>query len=313
MGCLKNKSSCEEKLLVEKSNPSLLTREEERELLKQAHNGNLAAQETLILKNMGLIYTIANRFSSPATVSKEDLIQEGIIGLIKAIQRFDLTQTSKLSSYATYYIQSQIFYFIRQKNRGVAIPARMIDEYYKYQKEVQLLTKELERDPTEQEILEFCSISQKKISAFLQFIPEPLSMNEMDHETNLELGSIIKSPDSLEEQYIQVEFEQNLSDLLEHCGLKQRDIEVIKRRYGFYNDTEYTLEEIGRAMDLSKSLVDQIINHALALLRQHPKIKYFLCYSANPKQASAALSYFNSEYQRDPKQKRKKLHFPPAK
>ena len=152
----------------------LLTFEQERELLKRAQMGNIEARNELIMHNMRLVKSIAGHYTC-AGLDSDDLISIGSMGLIPAIEKFDLTSTHKFSTYATYWIKQAIRREIINQNRAVRIPANVQETYNKIRKASEALRQALGHEPSKQQIAKAVGLTAKEVEEITSFFMEPIS------------------------------------------------------------------------------------------------------------------------------------------
>ena len=226
------------------------------------------AKRVMIESNLRLVVAIAKE-NQRMGVDLEDLIAEGNLGLIKAIERFDPTQGNKLSTYACWWIRQYIHQAITDQNKTIRIPTHAASKLRKLKKIMQELALKLHRPPTIEELSEETNLEEIKIEKILQWEINSVSLhqtNQSDEEYSFE--SFI--PDEKTLSPLSALFKKNdvewTEDLLQSLTKKERD--VISRRYGLQKNQEQTLDEIGKEFGVSRERIRQIENTALKKLRQ---------------------------------------------
>lgn len=176
----------------------LLTFEEERELLKRAQTGDIEARNELMMHNMRLVKSIAGRYTCSG-LDSDDLISIGSIGLIPAIEKFDLTSTNKFSTYATYWIKQAIRREIVNQNRTARIPANVQETYNKIRKTTEALRQALGHEPTKHQIAKAMGLTSKEVEEVTSFFIEPISTNTiLTDEDETTIGDLIADENSVD-------------------------------------------------------------------------------------------------------------------
>ncbi|MGC8981747.1 MAG: sigma-70 family RNA polymerase sigma factor [Minisyncoccia bacterium] len=248
----------------------LLTPKEEKELAKRAAEGDLEARERLIKSNLRLVFSIAKKYYGRSKkLSFMDLLQEGSLGLAKAIDRFDYRKGFKLSTYATWWIRQAITRAMADYARTVRLPVHIIEQLYKLNKIQKKLSEELGRQPTPEELARESGISEKKIHRLLKLTQDVTSLEISIGEGETELGELIK-----DEKTISPAKEANLEVIREKLlkaieDLPPREREIIKLRYGLKDGIMHTLEEVGKIFGITRERVRQLEIQALEQLKNH--------------------------------------------
>ncbi len=254
----------------------LLTSEEEKDIARRIKRGDENAKRKLIEANLRLVISIAKRFFG-ARLSFSDLIQEGNVGLIKAIEKFDPEKDFKFSTYATWWIKQSITKAIADMSKHVRIPVHLIDEINSYNKTYQMLFQKLGRTPTSKEIAEKLNFPIKKIKKLEEVIFGNVSLDSNIGEewSRDKLGDMIAdnktlTPDQFAETHA---LRSNLDKIL--AMLDDREAKIIKMRYGI-DGPRYTLEQVGEEFAVTRERVRQVEQKVIQKLREHQGLQKML-------------------------------------
>ncbi len=245
-----------------------LSPEERRRLEEIAADGR-AAQEHLILANTRLVISVAKKYVGRG-LPLSDLIQEGNIGLIRAVKKFDWRRGHKFSTYATWWIRQAVTRAIADQARTIRVPVHMGDQINKLLRLQHQLAQELGRDPTPQELAEAMGIPLSRVEQLLQMVRQPVSLEmPTDDEEESVLGDFIEDRGAASP--VEAVSQQMLREILQEAlaTLSPREVRILKLRYGLVDGRMYTLEEVGRKLGVTRERVRQIEAQALARLR-HP-------------------------------------------
>lgn len=257
----------------------LLTFEQERELLKRAQTGDIEARNELMMHNMRLVKSIAGHYTC-AGLDSDDLISIGSMGLIPAIEKFDLTSTHKFSTYATYWIKQAIRREIINQNRAVRIPANVQETYNKIRKASEALRQALGHEPTKHQVAKAVGMTAKEVEEITSFFMEPISTDTtLTDEDETTVGDLIADENSIDpiDAVYSVELKTIVSAVLDTLPEKER--EVIKLRFGIDGHPQRSLEEVGAILGYSREWIRRIEERALIKLRnpiRSNKLKSFL-------------------------------------
>lgn len=248
----------------------LLTSEQEVELAKRILEGDQYAKQELTEKNLKLVVSIAKKYVNRSSMQFLDLIQEGNLGLLKAVEKFDYTKGFRFSTYATWWIRQSITRAIADQARTIRIPVHMVETIHRLSRVSKQLMQELGRDPTNAEIAERMGLSENRVIEIQKIAQDPVSLESpVGEEDESRISDFvedesIKSPTDNAAQDI---LKAQLLQVIE--TLTPREQKVIRLRYGLDDNHARTLEEVGKEFNVTRERIRQIEAKALRKLR-HP-------------------------------------------
>ena len=258
---------------------SLLTLEEEQELSRRVAEGDEHAKNILAESNLRLVVSIAKRYVGRGLLFL-DLIQEGNIGLMKAVEKFDYDKGYKFSTYATWWIRQAITRALADQARTIRVPVHMVETINKMARIERQMTLELNREPTDQELSKKMGLSVDKIAEIRKISQDPVSLETpIGEEDDSHLGDFLADERTMSpEEFANYEIlKDELREVLDTLTVREK--EVLELRFGLFDGSSHTLEEVGKQFKVTRERIRQIEAKALRKLR-HPsrakKLKDFL-------------------------------------
>lgn len=252
----------------------LLTSDEEIELAKRVLDGDEYAKSKLTEANLRLVVSIAKRYAGRTSMQFLDLIQEGNLGLLKAVEKFDYSKGFRFSTYATWWIRQSITRAMADQARTIRIPVHMVETIHKLTRVKRQLLQDLGRDPTLEEISKAMDMPEDKVAEIQKIAQEPISLeNPVGEEEDSKMADFIedetiKSPVEVATQNL---LREQLLAVIE--TLTPREQKVIRLRYGLDDSHPRTLEEVGREFNVTRERIRQIEAKALRKLRNPNRSK----------------------------------------
>lgn len=247
---------------------SLLTAKEEVDLTRRAHKGDEAARNRMIESNLRLVVKIARHYTNRG-LAFPDLIEEGNLGLMHAIEKFDPERGFRFSTYATWWIRQTIERAIMNQSRTIRLPIHVVKELNAYLRVARKLAQQLDHEPTCEEIAHKVDKPLDEIKRILDLNKDTTSIhNPMAQDSDKSIGDIIADDNNIDpvERLAEADLHQHLDEWLNELTDKQR--EIIERRFGLRGHDKATLEDVGAAVGLTRERVRQIQIEALRKLRK---------------------------------------------
>ena len=255
---------------------ALLTREEERELARRKDEGDELAKKKLIESNLRLVMAITRNYTK-ASVPLLDLIQEGNLGLIRAVEKFDYKLGFKLSTYATWWIRQAITRALADQGRTIRLPVHVADQVRRLLRARRQLAQKFNREPTIAELAKETQQSEERVRELLELVENPVSLETPIGDGESLYGDLIEDVNALapHEQSAQQARGRELAGALEQLNPRMR--RVLSLRFGLDGEPPQTLEEVGSQLGITRERVRQLETRALRELRNaNPGLEHYL-------------------------------------
>ena len=256
----------------------LLTSEEEISLSRRALKGDKRAKDMLVESNERLVLDVARKFQT-ASMPLEDLFQEGVIGLVRAVERFDPERGLRFSTFAIHWIRQSILRAIESKSKSIRIPSHVTDSLRKLEKTREEMTLEMGVEPSDEQLSERVGFSMQKIESLMRTGMEPLSLdNLVGEDGDTPLSSLLSDENAVDplQSAISHERQKMLDDLL--SNLSPREEEVLRCRFAMEGDSSHILQQIGAKLHLSRERVRQIELQAIRKLHYVARRQNYLAF-----------------------------------
>ena len=278
----------------------LLTEEEEKALFVRAHNNDLEARNILVERNLRLVVMVAKRYANKK-IELEDLIQEGNIGLFKAIAKYDYNLNYKFSTYATFWIRQAIINAIHNKFQTIRVPIQTKEKYAKFMNVYQELKKTLDREPTEEEMARETKLSISTVRLLFNLKDSDFNIISLNETTfdgeEKELGATLADTQfNLEDTVDMVDLHHNIMRLFSRCNLTDDEKKVIILRYGLLDGDKKDLIYIANVLGVSRERVRQIETKVLRKIVNSAYIKEFAIYMDKPEEALENIQKIREYY-----------------
>jgi RNA polymerase primary sigma factor len=254
----------------------LLTPAEERELARRKDEGDEAAKRKLIESNLRLVMSITRNYVN-AGVPLLDLIQEGNLGLIRAVEKFDYRMGFKLSTYATWWIRQAVTRAIADQGRTIRLPVHVVDQVRRVMRARRVLTQKLNRDPLPEEIAKESGFDLKRVHELFDLVEDPVSLETPVGDGDSNYGDMLEDINSEQPDAVLAELLRSLELQTALDGLAERMRHVLELRFGLAGAAPKTLEEVGSELGVTRERVRQLESRALRELQAAaPELRLYL-------------------------------------
>lgn len=291
------------KMYLQEIHKPILTKEQEKSLALRIRNGDEKAKELFIERNLRLVIKVARKYTGQG-ISFQDLIQEGNLGLIKAVDKFDVTKGYKFSTYATCWIRQSIQRSLGDKSRNIRLPVHLYEKVKKYELLKKELSLKFNREPTFEELSKKMRVSIDTIYKYERLEHDTISLNMIVGDKDSELEDFISlSTESIDNQFIEENLKDVIENLLKNSNLTTKEMDILRLRFGLGTNDPKTLEEAGKVYGVSRERIRQIQEKALKKIRRSRNVKELAIYMDNPKEAKKNIDRYRLKYQQQSLQK----------
>lgn len=283
--------------LKEIQNYGRYSKEEELEIITRIKNGDIKARNEFLEHNLRLVVSVAKKYQG-RNIPLIDLIQEGNIGLMKALDEFDINKGCKFGTYATNWITAFITRYIADKSRNIRLPVNFYYEISNFRKIKTHLERELGREPTILELVRKTGKDKDTILRYFAYLNDTKSLDDkVGEKEDTDFSYFIPSKDeSLEKSAIKKDLSIRISGLLKKCNLSDKEIDVLSSRYGLNGGDVLTLEELGSKYNVTRERIRQIETKALKKIRNSSHVKKLVDFTDDPVNAMNNLMKMREAY-----------------
>ena len=259
----------------------LLSAGEEAALARRKDAGDMRAKQELVERNLRLVMSIARPYSAASGVPLLDLIQEGNVGLMRAVEKFDHTKGFKLSTYATWWIKQAISRAIADQGRTIRLPVHVVDNLKRVRKAERRLRQELGRPATPEELSTATGLGLKKVTALLDIVDDPISLDVSVGDGDSDIADLVEDQNATQPDAAITEGDVSLDLQQALDQLHDQERQVVELRFGLDGNGTRTLDQVSSTLGCTRERVRQVEGRALtALAKANPELREYLALSA---------------------------------